>query len=60
MRVANARLPHGHANDLCQQRLGKLAHLGMLLDDGGQRTTEASDDDFIPRILQLRQAAEIS
>jgi hypothetical protein len=57
--IANTRLPHGHANDLCQQRLGELAHLGMLFDDGGQRTSEASDDDFITRVLQLRQTAEI-
>ena len=57
--IANTRLPHGRANDFCQQRLGELAYLGMLDDDGGQRTTEASDDEFITRVLQLRQAAEI-
>jgi hypothetical protein len=57
--VANALLPHGHANDLCQQRLGELAHLGMLADGGGERTTEASDDDFIIRVLQLGQTTEI-
>ena len=57
--IANTRLPHRYANDLCQQRLGELAYLGMLFDDGGKRTTEASNDDFIPRILQLREAAEI-
>ena len=56
--IANTRLPHGHANDLCQQRLGELAHLGMLFDSGGKWTTEASDDDFITRVLQLRQTAE--
>jgi hypothetical protein len=57
--IANTRLPHGHANDLCQQRLGELAHLGMLADGGGERTTEASDDDFIIRVLQLDQTTEI-
>ena len=31
----------------------------MLDDDGGQRTTEASDDEFITRVLQFRQATEI-
>jgi hypothetical protein len=57
--IANTRLPHGHANDLCQQRLGELAHLGMLFYSGGKWTTDASDDDFITCVLQLRQAAEI-
>ena len=57
--IANTRLPHGHTNDLCQQRLGELAHLGMLFDSGGEWTTEASDNDLIARVLQLRQAAEI-
>ena len=31
----------------------------MLSDDGGQWTTEASNDDFITRVFQLRQATEI-
>ena len=57
--IANTRLPHRYANDLCQQRLGELAYLGMLFDDGVKRTTEASNDDLITRVLQLRQAAEI-
>ena len=57
--IANTCLPHGHANDLCQQRFGELAYLGMLVDDGGQRAAEASDDDFITRVLQLRQTTEI-
>ena len=57
--IANTGLPHGHANDLCQQRFGELAYLGMLVDDGGQRTTEASNDDFVTRVLQLHQTTEI-
>jgi hypothetical protein len=31
----------------------------MLSDDGGQWTTEASNDDFITCVFQLRQATEI-
>ena len=30
----------------------------MLDDDRGQRTTEASDDEFITRVRELRQATE--
>ena len=56
--IANTRLPHGCANDLCQQRLGEVPYLGMLDDDRGQRTTEASDDEFITRVRELRQATE--
>ena len=31
----------------------------MLFDDSVKRTTKASNDDLITRVLQLRQAAEI-